>query len=189
MEGGGGSLVLVVGPSGVGKDTLISGAREALRGDPGFVFVKRIVTRHADTQAEDHDSLDVASFDQAEAAGHFSLSWRAHGLRYALPGSVASDVARGRIVVANGSRHVVGDAMARFARCRVMLITAEMTLRAERLAARGRETGKEIAARLAREGAPLPQGVEPIVVDNSGTLASGIAAFVSALRSLSPSRA
>lgn len=184
--GADGSLVLVVGPSGVGKDTLIAGAREALRDNPEFVFVKRIVTRQADTEAEDHDSLDPASFEQAEAEGQFSLSWQAHGLRYGLPASAASDVARGRVVIANGSRHVIGEAMARFARCRVVLITAETNLRAERLAARGRETAAEIAARLAREGAPLPEGVEPIIVDNSGPLANGIAAFVAALRGLSP---
>lgn len=182
----GGLLVLVVGPSGVGKDSLIAGAREALRHDPDFVFVKRIVTRHADTKAEDHDSLDIASFEQAEAEGRFSLSWRAHGLSYALPGSAARDVALGRMVVANGSRHVIGEAVARFARCRVVLVTAETRLRAERLAARGRETAAQIAARLDREGAPWPEGVEPVVVDNSGTLAKGIAAFVAALRGLSP---
>lgn len=180
--------MLVVGPSGVGKDTLIAGAREALRDNPDFIFVKRIVTRQADTQAEDHESLDVASFEQAEAEGRFSLSWRAHGLRYALPASAASEVARGRVVIANGSRHVIGEAMARFTHCRVVLITAETKLRAERLAARGRETAAEITARLAREGAPLPEGIQPIVVDNSGTLANGTAAFVAALRRLSPLR-
>ena len=40
-----GSLVLVVGPSGVGKDTLIGGAKQALENDRRFTFVRRVVTR------------------------------------------------------------------------------------------------------------------------------------------------
>ena len=52
-----GRLVLVVGPSGAGKDTLINRAKEALKGDPRFHFVRRVVTRAADAAAEDHDTL------------------------------------------------------------------------------------------------------------------------------------
>jgi ribose 1,5-bisphosphokinase len=37
---------------------------------------------------------------------------------------------------------------------------------------------------LAREGAPVPEGVEAIVIDNSAALDDGIAAFVAALTSI-----
>lgn len=177
-----GSLVLVVGPSGVGKDTLINGARQALGNDKRFVFVRRLVTRPADAEIEDHDSVDPKTFAEMEQAGRFALSWDAHNLRYALPLSVDTDLALGKIVVANVSRHVVGAARDKYPSCAVVLITAEISCRAERLIRRGREMGDQITARLARESPPVPAGVSPIIIDNSGLLAIGVTAFVLALR-------
>jgi ribose 1,5-bisphosphokinase len=178
-----GRLVLVVGPSGAGKDALIAGARTALSGDPRFAFIRRIITRDADTGTEDHDSMAPHTFDDAEAAGAFALSWRAHGLGYALPAGLADDIAAGRIAVANGSRHAVAQASRRFD-CAVVLVTAAPALRAGRLALRGREGEAEILARLNREDAPPPDGVAALTVENEGTLEAGVAAFVTALRGL-----
>ena len=78
-------LVLVVGPSGAGKDTLINAAREALAGDRRFAFPRRVVTRPAVAALEDHDSVTRAEFALQEANGAYALSWEAHGLHYGLP--------------------------------------------------------------------------------------------------------
>ena len=179
-----GALVLVVGPSGVGKDTLIGGARQALGNDKRFTFVRRIVTRPAAVEVEDHDSMDAQTFGQMEAAGRFALSWEAHDLRYALPLSVDTDLALGRVVVANVSRHVVAKACSKYPSCAVLLITAEISCRAERLMRRGRENADQITSRLARESAAVPAGIDPIIIDNSGPLAIGVTAFVMALRAI-----
>lgn len=179
-----GALVLVVGPSGVGKDTLIDAARHALGNDNRFTFVRRIVTRHTDAELDDHDSMAPADFAKAEATGRFCLCWDAHNLRYALPNSVDTDLSLGKVVVANVSRHVVGEAYHRYPACAVVLITAEISCRAERLIRRGREGREQITARLARETAAVPRGINPIVIDNSGLLAIGVTAFVMALRSI-----
>jgi phosphonate metabolism protein PhnN/1,5-bisphosphokinase (PRPP-forming) len=183
---GRGVLVLVVGPSGAGKDTLIAAAREALAGDARFVFVRRVVTRDAVAELEDHETIDRAGFEAALESGDFALDWEAHGLRYALPGSIGAALAEGRIVVANVSRRVVAEALRKFARARVVVVTAEAAIRARRLAGRGREGADEVAARLGREGAPVPAGIAPVVIDNSGTLQAGIGAFVDALRAMAP---
>lgn len=173
-----GALVLVVGPSGAGKDTLINAARLELAGDERFVFVRRIVTREAIEELEDHDSIDRSQFDLRRRCGGFALDWEAHGLGYALPISIEAAMMVGRVVVANVSRSVIAEAAAKYDNSHVVLITATPEVRADRLAARGRESAAEIAERLAREGAPLPRGIFPAIIDNSGGVADGVRRFV-----------
>ena len=82
----------------------------------------------------------------------------------------------------NGSRRMIGDAQARYPRCLVTLITADPEVRAKRLAGRGRETEAEITERLRHEGAPVPDDVEVVRIDNSGALDTAVAALVRAIR-------
>src|SRR5690606_1165226 len=141
-------------------------------------------TRPADIDLEDHVSLDPVEFAQAKRSGRFALTWQAHGLDYALPIGVDTDLALGWVVVANISRHAVPMATAKYPLCRVIQISAEISLRAERLARRGRESRDQIVARLAREGAALPADVTPIVIDNSSTVGIGVTAFIMTLRAI-----
>lgn len=177
-----GALALVVGPSGAGKDTLLGAAKAALAADRRFVFPRRVVTREAMAELEDHDSLDRNSFNLEKLRGAFALDWEAHGLCYGVPADIETDMADGRVVVVNTSRKVIETALEKYPRCFVLLVTANPDVRARRLAGRGRETAEEVAARLIREGAPIPAGVEAVTIDNSGTLATGIANFVEALK-------
>lgn len=177
-----GVLVLVVGPSGAGKDTLIGAARAALRSDPRFVFPRREVTRPAIAAIEDHDSVSEAEFARRLRNGAYALSWGAHGLKYGLPASIATDIDAGKIVICNGSRAMTGLAIERFPRTRVLLIEATPEVRAQRLAGRGRESAGEIAQRLGREVPDVP--ARAIRIDNSGPLAAGTAAFLAALQEI-----
>lgn len=176
-----GALVLVVGPSGAGKDTLINRARDQLAQDDRFVFVRRVVTREAREDLEDHDTIDPEHFELRRRCGGFALDWEAHGLRYAIPASIEAAMMVGRVVIANVSRSVIATAAIKYESCYVVLITAAPEVRAERLAARGRETEKEIATRLAREGAPLPPGVFPAIIDNSEAIEVGVRRFLKEL--------
>lgn len=145
-----GCLVLVVGPSGAGKDTLLRLARAALAGDPRYVFPRRLVTRPPSAD-EDNDEIDEAAFAEGCAAGRFTLSWRAHGLGYALPEAVGRRVADGHVVVCNVSRRVVARAREAGPLVSVVEITAPPEILARRIAARGRAQDGDLAARLARE--------------------------------------
>jgi ribose 1,5-bisphosphokinase len=170
-----GVLVLVVGPSGAGKDTMIDCARQALAGDPRFRFIRRVITRPADAAGEAHEAVTEGEF----AARSFALSWRAHGLCYGIPAEMAADLARGAVVVANISRTVIVEAARRFP-ARVIAVTAPAEVLAARLAARGREAASDAASRLARAVA-LPAGVPVETVANDSTLEMGVARFLAAL--------
>ncbi|MCS6758709.1 MAG: phosphonate metabolism protein/1,5-bisphosphokinase (PRPP-forming) PhnN [Candidatus Devosia euplotis] len=164
---------------------MIGGARQALGNGARFSFVQRVVTRLEDSEFDEPRGMVPADFAQAEAMERFCLCWDAHNLRYDLPISVEIDLALGKVVVTNVSRHVVGEACLKFPACAVVLITAEISRRAERLIRRGREGRDQIAARLARESEPVPNGINPIIIDNSGLMVIGVTAFVMALRTIS----
>ncbi|PWC44326.1 phosphonate metabolism protein/1,5-bisphosphokinase (PRPP-forming) PhnN [Azospirillum sp. TSO22-1] len=176
-------LILVVGPSGAGKDSLMDGARARLAGDPAFHFARRVVTRPALAGAEDHDSLTLAEFEVREAAGGFLLSWRAHGLAYGVPAALDHLRRRDQAVVVNVSRTVVNEARTRLRPVGVVVVTAPANVLAARLAGRGREEGADITDRLKR-AAPMPAGRDVRVVVNDGSLDQGVQAFLRALKDL-----
>jgi ribose 1,5-bisphosphokinase len=174
---GPGRLVLVVGPSGAGKDTLIELARGLLRDDASVVFPRRVVTRAA-SAAEAHDTMDEEAFDRAARAGSFALTWDAHGLRYGIPISIDADIRAARTVVCNVSRTIIIPARARYADVFVALVTAPAEVLAARLAARGRDG--DIAQRLARAEAFADVGAD-CVISNTGAPAEGAAALMAAV--------
>ncbi len=148
-----GVLFLVVGASGVGKDSLIDGAHRLLEDDVSYCFPRRWITRPADAGGERHRAVSAAEFDRFETEGAFMLSWRAHGHRYGIPIAAEQALAKGRAVVVNVSRQVIEEARRRFSPVRVILVTAPRAVVAERLAARGRERTGDIERRLDRADA------------------------------------
>ncbi len=146
---GPGKLVLVIGPSGAGKDTLLDLARAACADDPSIVFARRVVTREA-SGAEDNEEMSPDAFRDARARGAFAIDWEAHGHAYGLPRSIEDDIRAGRTVIANVSRTVVAALRHAYANVVVVLITAPADVLAERLAMRQRGSDGNIAKRLAR---------------------------------------
>lgn len=178
----GGAFVAVVGPSGAGKDSVIHFARRALAEEREVFFVRRVITRPSDPDAEDHDTLEEAEFAEAERTGTFAVAWGAHGLRYGLPIEVDGEIGAGAVAVANVSRNVVPTLAARYVNVIVAEIMARPEILAERLAARGRESRGEVLARLARS-APLDASIPSVVrIDNSGALSIAGGQFVALLR-------
>lgn len=178
---GPGRMVLVVGPSGAGKDTLMAALKDRLKNNDSVVFARRAVTRDADAGSEDHDTLSRSDFETLVSAGKVALSWEAHGLGYVVPQSYDRVIRDGKTVIANGSRKVLQEASDKYETAIVLLITAPVEILAERLAARGRETREDIEARLKRADLE-PDNVDNLVrIENTGTPEEGVADMVRAL--------
>jgi ribose 1,5-bisphosphokinase len=177
---GPGRLVLVVGPSGAGKDTLIRGARAACAEDPSVIFPRRTVTR-AVTPSEDHDTASAEEFCHAIAAGAYALWWDAHGHSYGIPASVDDDIRAARTVVCNVSRTIVGFAKIRYACVVVVHVTAPPHILAARLASRSRASDGSLDARMARSPAELDIEAD-VVIHNVGRPEVGIRRMLNVIR-------
>jgi len=178
-----GLLVLVVGPSGVGKDTLLDAARERLSGIPHICFPRRCITRPSGVVGEVHIPVRPENFGQMARQGGFLLSWKAHDLCYGIPRHVHDDVASGKTVIINVSRSVIDDARTLVGadNVRVISIRANIDVLRQRLKARGREDAIDIERRLARASAYQVDGDNIVHVDNDGDLEAGIARFIEAI--------
>lgn len=144
---GPGRLVLITGPSGAGKDTLIALA-QAQCGDD-VLFVRRVVTRAA-SLAENNEEISADAFEVAAARGAFALHWQAHGHHYGLPRTIDDAIRAGRAAVANVSRTVISAARRAYADVVVVSITAPPDVLAARLAQRGRDSDGPLTQRLSR---------------------------------------
>jgi ribose 1,5-bisphosphokinase len=183
-----GVLILVVGPSGAGKDSLLRAAARHFADDDRFVFVRRVVTRATDPASEDSEAVTERDFAARELEGRFALSWAAHGLRYGLPRDVVErGLAHGSCVVANTSRATIEEARTRFARVAVILVTASDATLAKRLAERRRESAAEIEQRIVRAKAAATGAIDA-AIHNDGQLADAVARFHAALVAFADAR-
>lgn len=179
-----GTLVLVVGPSGAGKDALLASGRAAFAHDARFVFPRRIITRAGDDSSESHDAISPEAFEIAESAHEFLLSWRAHGLGYAIPGSAKAALTNEKVVIVNVSRASIDAAERLVERVVVIHVTAPVEILAQRIAARQREPESEIAARLKRQVHLAVSRATVIEINNAGKLEEASRHFIAALKNL-----
>jgi ribose 1,5-bisphosphokinase len=177
---GPGRLVLVVGPSGAGKDTLIGVARAACRARSDIVFPRRVITRPS-SAAEDHETLSEQAFDQASTEGAFAIWWAAHGLRYGIPRAIDADLQAGRTVVCNVSRTIVPQVRERYVNVAVVLVTAPADVLAARLAARGRSSDGNVAQRIGRVVVVESELSPDFTIENVGTVEQAATRLLSVL--------
>ena len=176
---GPGAFVAVVGASGVGKDALLSFARE--RCGELTHFPRRAITRPPGP-GEEHTPLSEAEFADARERGAFAAWWHAHGLDYGIPVSADAAIGAGRVVVVNVSRGVLDALRKRYERLVVVRVTVSDQVRAQRLQARSRESADAIAARLSRAD-PAPHHPVDHEIRNDTTVADGAARLMDIIAS------
>lgn len=173
-------LVLIIGPSGAGKDSVLLKTKELLAGNEHFVFPRRLVTRPFYPGAEDYIPTTQQKFAALNAQGKFILSWHTHGLDYGIPASIQDELKTGRVVIINVSREVVKKAREIFpGLVKVIKISASKEIIRDRLLKRGRESAAEIEERLNRDFSVACD----LEIDNSGELETATAKLVAELTS------
>jgi ribose 1,5-bisphosphokinase len=165
-------VIYMVGPSGVGKDSLLNWLRHHVRqlaSEPALHFAQRTITRGHENSNEAHEAVGFDEFATLVADGAFALNWQAHGLEY---GVRHTQLARddGWAIV-NGSREYTERARALVPGLVVLQVSApEAALRA-RLAERGREDSEQVQARILRaRSASVALISGDLQIVNSGTL-------------------
>ncbi|SPJ29108.1 AAA family ATPase [Falsiruegeria mediterranea] len=174
------TVIAVVGPSGVGKDSVMEAL--AARGD-GLQLVRRVITRPAGEDGEVFARATEAEFDAGLAAGDFLLNWDAHGMRYGIPAVIHDQRRQARGLLVNLSRSVLVDAQELFGDFVVVSLTASPEVLAARLDTRARESVEDRQRRLDRARLKLPEGLRRVIeVDNSGALDQTVQTILSRLQ-------
>lgn len=174
-----GRMIAVVGPSGVGKDSVMVGIKAAA---PEVYLVQRVITRGPDLGGEDYHPVSGNEFDAMVRDGAFAVHWQAHGLSYGIPVSVKDVLIRGVDCLANFSRSALSAGADAFDNFLVMNITARRETLAQRLANRGRERSADIDRRLAQADKPIPAGLQTVTISNDGPLDETVACALAAVQ-------
>lgn len=186
IRGTPGRLYYVVGPSGSGKDSLISYARQQLCGRP-IVFARRFIDRPVQPGPETHVALSNSDFQRQLRRGEFAMYWRANGYQYGIGTDIDGWLARGRDVVVNGSREYIDRARARYPELRLVWIETDASVLRKRLLERGRDDPSEIARRLLRAESFVPPE-DALIIHNSGPLVDAGERLIEALTRGAPAR-
>jgi phosphonate metabolism protein PhnN/1,5-bisphosphokinase (PRPP-forming) len=165
-------LLVIVGASGAGKDSVLKGWLATLPRGLGPHRARRTITRGAGDASEDHEAIDEAGFHAERAAGAFAFAWQAHGLHYGVRWSELAVLARGEWAVMNGSRSHLGELRAAAPQAHVVQVVAPDGLRRARVAQRGRETDLRLHERLTRA---VPDPRADLCIVNDGDLAQAVA--------------
>ncbi len=164
-----GKLFYVIGPSGSGKDSLMSYARQRLATNPCVVFAHRYITRPANAGGENHVALSEDEFTARVQSSLFAMHWESHGCHYGIGSEINMWLDKGYNVVMNGSREHLPYAQKSHHKLTPVWIEVSPEVLAQRLRARGREDEEDIRERLMRAAMyrATPDG---ITIGNDGKL-------------------
>ncbi len=167
-------LFYLIGPSGAGKDSLITYARKRINGGKAVLFAHRYITRPPLVNDENHVALSEKEFLARAARGFFAMHWQRHACHYGVGSEIDIWLTGGCHVVVNGSRTYLPQALALYPRLKVILIDVAYDRLKHRLLARGRESSADIQKRLLRnrqfKEALLCNLPDIIVINNDGPL-------------------
>ena len=165
-----GTLFLIVGNSGSGKDSIISGVTQAFPPHLKQIYTpKRYITRPS-SKTENNISITNDKFQELEKKGAFVLTWHIYNLNYGISIEIEDWLKKGHPVLINVSRTVIEKVRKTYENLKVILIYVPLESTIKRLKDRGRETLELIQERIerAKNNQLFPEA--DLIIDNSGNL-------------------
>jgi ribose 1,5-bisphosphokinase len=176
-----GTLFLVVGNSGSGKDSIITGAIEKQNKFNQFEDLlyspKRYITRPP-SETEDNIPLTPEEFEKMDAKDKFALKWHIYGLYYGIPIKIDNLLKDGKSVIINVSRTIVPKARETYRNLKVIFVKVPFEITLRRIKNRGREKDIELQKRIQRAKTHQSFPDADFIVDNSGDLEDAINQFL-----------
>ncbi len=173
-----GTLFLVVGNSGSGKDSIISGIIENYPSSLKKIYApKRYITRPP-SKFEENISVSTEEFRELEKKGKFALTWHIYGLDYGISKDIDDYLKKGHPVIINVSRTVIYKAREKYENVKVVFIEVPFEITYQRIKDRKRESEDFLKKRIerARNNPKFPEA--DFIIDNSGKLDSAIDQFI-----------
>ena len=176
-----GTLFLIVGNSGSGKDSIISGAlKEFPKELKEAKVVKRYITRPP-SEFEDNYSITIKEFETMDKEGKFVLKWNIYGLNYGVPVEIDEWLKKGHPVIVNVSRTIINEAREMYENLKIVFVEVPFEITIKRIKDRGRESGKLLKERMERAEKNQKLPGADFVVDNSRELDDAIDQFLTYL--------
>lgn len=179
-----GTLILIVGNSGSGKDSIINGVAEKYpKNLQRFHTVKRYITRPP-SETEDNYFVNSKEFNDMSNQGKFALQWHIYGLDYGVPIEIEEWLKNGDIVIANVSRTIINNAKKKYKNLKVVFVDVPFEITLQRVKDRERESKQRLKERIerARNNQQFPKA--DFVVDNSGDLDDAITQLLNYIKSI-----
>lgn len=167
----GGTLFLLIGNSGSGKDSLIQWVLKAWppKKNPPYIPT-RIITRPPSPETEDFESISEEKFHQMAEEGAFSLQWKSYGNYYGVSKEIEDELSRGHSVLINVSRQIVEETRKRFPKVKIIFVQVPLTITEARVKSRGREEGSDLEERIERAKENPEFSTADYIIDNSGDI-------------------
>ena len=176
-----GTLFLVVGNSGSGKDSIIKAVLERYPSDLKSIrLTQRYITRPP-SETEDNVSISPEEFREMSKQDKFALEWHIYGLDYGVPIEIDNWLKKGHPVLVNVSRTIVKKARSVYRNISVVFIKVPFEITFQRIKERARESGKLLQERIQRTKDNQTFSDADFIVDNSGELEIAINQFLSYL--------
>lgn len=185
-----GTYILVVGPTGSGKNTLINAARETI---PGLAFAVSATTRprrDGEVDGTNYHFLDREEFMRRVEAGEF-LEWAEYGGNCygTLRSEIEASLAKGEVILSDievqGVR-LIRDKMPRAEYATIYVDAGSWEELVPRILARAPMTPEDLEKRHQRyiDEASFKSEADYVVENRDGKLAEAVQAFVDAVKEI-----